>query len=228
VSARDLLIFDMDGVLVDVTESYREAIRATVYHFTGQPVALETIQEFKMQVGWNDDWALSYRLIQDAGVDVPFHSVVACFQDLFRGEGGYSGLIQREKWIAEDDLLERLADRYRLAIFTGRFHEEAAVTLNRFAPDRFDPVVGTDDLKNGKPHPEGLRKICSEVPHDRVFYMGDTADDAKSAEMANVPFIGIVGSGTPNYAESVAELKRRRAIAVLNSINGLKEALKTL
>ena len=31
-----ILVFDMDGVLVDVTESYREAIQQTVEHFTGR------------------------------------------------------------------------------------------------------------------------------------------------------------------------------------------------
>ena len=30
-----VLVFDMDGVLVDVTDSYREAIAQTVEHFTG-------------------------------------------------------------------------------------------------------------------------------------------------------------------------------------------------
>ena len=32
----EVLVFDMDGVLVDVTESYREAIRQTVSYFTGR------------------------------------------------------------------------------------------------------------------------------------------------------------------------------------------------
>jgi hypothetical protein len=34
--SQPILIFDMDGVLVDVTESYRETIAATVEHFTGR------------------------------------------------------------------------------------------------------------------------------------------------------------------------------------------------
>ena len=32
-----MLVFDMDGVLVDVTESYRETVVKTVEHFTGRP-----------------------------------------------------------------------------------------------------------------------------------------------------------------------------------------------
>ena len=46
---KDLLIFDMDGVLVEVSESYRETIQQTVQYFTGRAVARETIQEWKNQ-----------------------------------------------------------------------------------------------------------------------------------------------------------------------------------
>ncbi len=37
--ARQLIVFDMDGVLVDVTESYRETIVRTVEHFTGRTIS---------------------------------------------------------------------------------------------------------------------------------------------------------------------------------------------
>ena len=41
------LVFDMDGVLVDVSESYRETIQQTVHNFTGKSVTREEIQEWK-------------------------------------------------------------------------------------------------------------------------------------------------------------------------------------
>ena len=37
---RPIVVFDVDGVLVDVTESYREAVCRTVEHFTGKRIAL--------------------------------------------------------------------------------------------------------------------------------------------------------------------------------------------
>jgi len=40
---KPLLVFDMDGVLVDVTESYRETIARTVERFTGHPITREKI-----------------------------------------------------------------------------------------------------------------------------------------------------------------------------------------
>ena len=57
---KNLLVFDMDGVLVEVTESYRAAIQQTVLHFSGGEPSREEIQEWKNRGGgWNDDWKLS-------------------------------------------------------------------------------------------------------------------------------------------------------------------------
>lgn len=228
MSAPDLLIFDMDGVLVEVTESYREATRLTVEYFTGIPLSNDRIQEFKNQGGWNDDWALCFHLIRDAGVQVGFDTVVTQFQRFFRGENGQPGLIQREKWIAKEGLFDRLKQNYRLSIFTGRLREEAVLTLNRFAPNLFDPVIGTDDVTTPKPAPDGLIVIKARVSYNRLFYLGDTVDDANSALAARVPFIGITGAATPHREETIRVLKQQGALVVLESINELEAALKSL
>jgi len=153
----NLIVFDMDGVLVDVTESYRETIQQTVERFTGKRVSRETIQDWKNRGGWNDDWALSTALIHDQGVDAAYNDVVDYFQSIFHGP---NGLIQRERWIARDGMLERLQQRFGFAVFTGRLRWEAELTLRRFAPDlRFEPIVGAGDVANHKPAPDGLRRV---------------------------------------------------------------------
>ena len=103
-----LLVFDMDGVLVDVTESYRETIQRTVEHFTARRITRAEIQDWKNRGGWNDDWALSHRLVTDAGVQVEYQAVVDYFNSIFHGNGS-DGLILRERWIARDGLFERPA-----------------------------------------------------------------------------------------------------------------------
>ncbi len=94
-----LLVFDMDGVLVDVTASYRETIRQTVRYFTGRDVGNETIQDLKNLGGWNDDWAVAQRIVRDLGVEVDYDTVVARFQSIFLGDGA-DGLMRQEKWAA--------------------------------------------------------------------------------------------------------------------------------
>jgi HAD superfamily hydrolase (TIGR01548 family) len=221
---KDLLIFDMDGVLVDVTESYRAAIQATVKHFTGDEPSHQEIQDWKNRGGWNDDWQLSTRMIQERGGNTPYDEVVEYFQKLFHGDGT-DGLILREQWLASDGLFERLADRHHLAVFTGRLRWEANVTLDRFLPARFDPVVGADDVSRTKPDPEGLHKICAALVHGKCWYVGDTVDDARASSAAKIPFIGIASKGNPRYDELVQLLRAEGAVAVIDDINSLEAAI---
>jgi HAD superfamily phosphatase len=220
-----LLVFDMDGVLVDVTESYRETIQRTVEHFTGRRITREEIQDWKNKGGWNDDWALSHRLISDAGVRVEYQAVVDYFNSIFHGNGS-DGLILRERWIARDGLFERLAQSFRLAVFTGRLRWEAQLTLERCARHvRFVPVIGTDDVSCPKPAPEGLLKICEQCQPRERWYIGDTVDDARCARQAGVPFIGIAAPSNPRYQDLVAVLKSEKAVAVLDDINQLERVV---
>ncbi len=219
-----LLVFDMDGVLVDVSESYRETIQRTVEHFTGTRIARELIQEYKNRGGFNDDWKLSHRLIADLGGAAAYRDVVDYFQAIFHGNGS-DGLILRERWLAAAGLFERLSRSYTLAVFTGRLNWEAQVTLKRFAPDLFAPIVGADDVVNTKPAPDGLLKVLRMIPHEQVWYIGDTVDDARSAGAAKVPFVGIASASSPRRDELVALLNAEGAIAVVDDINQLENAI---
>jgi HAD superfamily phosphatase len=221
---KDLIVFDMDGVLVDVSESYRAAIQATVLHFTGTEPTNDEVQVWKNRGGFNDDWKLSHRMIQELGEEVAYDDVVARFQQIFLGDAN-DGLILRERWLAADGLFNRLAAKHTLAIFTGRLGWEAQLTLDRFAKDIFHPVVGVDHVSQPKPHPEGLHKIRSTVAHRKVWYLGDTVDDARASRAAGVPFIGIASPTAPRHAELVELLREEGAVAVLDDNNSLEEAI---
>jgi HAD superfamily phosphatase len=222
---KPVLAFDMDGVLVDVTASYRETIARTVARFTGAAPSRERIQEYKNQGGFNDDWVLTHRMIADAGVDRPFEEVKEHFQRLFlEGENGEPGLINRERWVARPGMLERLAERFRLAVFTGRPSAEARITLERFAPGiPFDPVIGMEQVERGKPHPDGLLRIQRQHCDCRVFYVGDTVDDARCAKSAATPFIGVAAPSNPSYLDLVFLFQDEGAYAIVDDINYLEE-----
>jgi HAD superfamily phosphatase len=223
---RELLVFDMDGVLVDVSDSYRETIQQTVEHFTGYRPSRGEIQDWKNRGGWNDDWMLSRAMIADRGRDLSLDEVTAYFQGIFHGTSGDDGLILREKWFAHEGLFERLNGRMDFALFTGRPRWEAELTLNRFARDfRFDPIVGAGDVLRHKPAPDGLLMIAGKCPGTRLWYVGDTVDDARSARAASVDFIGIASPLNPRHDEVVRLLREENAVAVLDDINQLETVL---
>jgi HAD superfamily phosphatase len=223
--AEALIVFDMDGVLVDVTDSFREAVIRTVAHFAGAAITHAQIQDYKNQGGYNDDWKLSHDVIRKHGVDVEFQAVVDYFQHVFRGNGA-DGLILRERWIPRNGLLERLDRRFDFALFTGRLRREAEFTLNRFAPAlRFDPLIGMEDVTALKPAPEGLLKIAAGAPGRKIWYIGDTVDDARCARAAGVPFIGIAAPAVQRRAELVSLFHAENAAAVLDDINQLETVI---
>jgi HAD superfamily phosphatase len=225
---KPLLVFDMDGVLVDVTESYRETIARTVERFTGARPTHERIQELKNAGGWNDDWKLSHHMVREAGVDAAFDDVKAHFQGLFRGNGSDEGLMSRERWVAQPGVLEKLSEQFRFAVFTGRPKVEAEITLERFAPRMaFEPVIGMYEVSDHKPHPEGLLKILETNCDCKVYYVGDTVDDARAARAAKVPFIGIAAPSNPLYLDLVFIFQDEHAYAIVDDINFLEEVFRS-
>jgi HAD superfamily phosphatase len=220
---KPILVFDMDGVLADVTDSYRETIARTARHFTGVEVTRDQIQTLKNLGGFNDDWKLTHHIVTAAGVGVPFEEVKAHFQKLFLGSGE-DGLIRRERWVARPGVLEKLGERFRMAIFTGRPEAEVAITLDRFAPHlRFDPIVAMEHVENRKPAPDGLLRILRDNRDCPAFYIGDTIDDARCARAAAVPFIGIAAPSNPAYLDLVFLFQAEKAYAIVDDINYLEE-----
>ena len=70
---KNLIVFDMDGVIVDVSKSYREAVRQTArLFFRGAPgwnslpeplFSLSDLAGIKQRGGLNNDWALTYHVL---------------------------------------------------------------------------------------------------------------------------------------------------------------------
>lgn len=220
-----IIVFDMDGVLAEVTESYREAIVQTVEHFTGTRIARGLIQNYKNAGGWNNDWALSQKIAADLGVQVEYDTVVDYFNEIFIGPNR-DGLIRRESWFPQPGLLERLMQRFGLAIFTGRLRYELDITLERFAPELpFDPIICAEHVPNPKPAPDGLFAIQRMKPGRKLWYVGDTVDDARSAKAASVPFIGIIAKSHSHRQELSDLFKQENAVAILENINEIEAAL---
>jgi len=214
-SAAQMLVFDMDGVLVEVSESYRETLVLTVKHFTGTTITRDSIQEYKNQGGWNNDWLLSQKICRDLGVEIPYDAIVEYFNYLFLDQG----MIHRERWLPREGLLDRLAEKFEFAIFTGRTTEEAEITLKREGlRDRF-LLVTANDVEREKPAPDGLLKIAALHPSKKLLYIGDTVDDARCAKAAYVPFIGVAARRSPRRDELVELLRLEGAIQVIEDIN---------
>ncbi len=217
------LLFDMDGVLVDVRESYRKTIARTVESFTGVEPSPQEIQRLKNEGGYNCDWSLTERLIRDAGMKADRQAVVDRFQRLFLGENG-NGLIRNERIVVNPEMLRRLKETYRLGVVTGRPATETRLTLNRLnLTDMFDVVVTRDDIapESGKPEPDGLLQAMEKLGVTGGVYLGDTVDDIRAALRARLVPLGVTAPGAGRNTRR--RLLEAGAVRVLNSVNKLED-----
>ena len=220
-----VLIFDMDGVLVDPTGSYRETLIETVAHFSGKRITQERIVEIKNRGGYNDDCMIARDVLRELGVDIGYDEVHVYFEQLFWGTGN-NGMILRERWLVDTGVLSRLASSHRLAVYTGRPERAARFTLDRFASGTaFDPVVTSDHVENHKPAPDGLLRALEQLPGSEPVYVGDNIDDGRCARAAGIPFVGIAAANEPRRDEIVSLFEQDGARAVIESINELESVL---
>ena len=212
-----LVIFDVDGVLVDVQGSFHRSIIDTVHHFTGRRVTYAQIQQWKRRSGYNDDWRLSTDWIAELGKTVKYAQVKRQFQKFYWGANGKHGNVWRERWLLPPSRLERWAQRAELALFTGRTRKELNHTLKHFKVEHlFRRIVAMEDVERLKPDPEGLHYLLNGIDPGSALYLGDNLDDALAARSAGVPFLGVLPRGSEAHRVRAAQLRKHGARAILH------------
>ena len=221
------IIFDVDGVLVDVHGSFHRSILDTVKHFTGRRFTYSDIQQWKSRSGYNDDWRLTTDWINSLGETVEYAQVKRIFQRIYWGTNGTRGNVWRERWLVPPQRLERWGKRAELALFTGRTRRELRHTLEHFGVTALFPrVVAMEDVSQLKPHPEGLLRLLEGADPLSALYLGDNLDDALAAGRAGVPFLGVLRHGSEAHRVRAAQLRRHGARVILHSANELEKYWK--
>ncbi len=224
ILAPEAILFDMDGVLADVSLSYRQAIVITA-EFFGVTVTLEEITVAKEAGDANNDWILTQRLLQERGKSVSLGEVTRVFEEQYQGTSDAPGLWTKEKLLLSSELLRRLAQRFPLAVVTGRPRRDA-IRLLEFhdISDCFQLLVCMEDAPP-KPDPAPVRLALEQLGVQRAWMLGDTPDDIRAASQARVLPLGIVAPG--DNADAMAQvLMGSGAACVLSKVSDIEELLR--
>jgi HAD superfamily phosphatase len=192
-----IVIFDIDGVIRDVGNSYRRALADTVEEFTRgayRPTAVD-IDKLKAEGIWNNDWEgsqeLIYRYFETQGqmrsdLNLDYESIVAYFQTKYRGTDpvNWNGYICDEPLLASLEYFDSLtAAQIPWGFFSGATKGSASYILERRLGLNAPVLVAMEDAP-GKPNPEGLflaiAKLGLQPEHiDNlpIVYVGDTVAD---------------------------------------------------
>ena len=228
------LLFDMDGVLVDVSRSYRRAIEETVEHFTGRQIGENAIQRYKNYGGFEDDWKLTHAIITDTAMEVPISRVIQEFQDRYRGDD-WDGFITEEPSLIDDHTLQTLNQNHILGIVTGRPEEEAEWTLDHQEWADYFPLLVGKEKQGDRQKPDSfplehsltmLSAAGCSVDPDEAVYIGDSVDDMEAAQKADMWSVGVVPPYVDDGHESL--LKEHGADVVIHDPDDLPGALSSL
>lgn len=213
-----ILGFDMDGVLIDTSESYDACIIKTVAFYTQKNVTKQDIIQLRDSGGFNNDWDLTHALIKQQGINVELTRVIECFQNYYEGDENTDGLKCKEKPLINDQSVSALFQTqcYTTAIITGRPRAEALDGVNQLSiiPDY---TISADDVSEQKPSPEGINWLKKHSQESRMWFCGDTVDDMQAGSASGCVCIGI-GDKSDHLYEAGADI-------VLENINQICELL---
>jgi HAD superfamily hydrolase (TIGR01548 family) len=200
----DAVVLDVDGVLVDVADSYRRAVVESVDRVYGETIDRAALQQFKDAGGFNDDWELTHAVaLFVLARRVGLRHEVDGFTDAIAATGGglraaenvvtdALGPADRERVLAEWDR-ERLRDVFQqLYLGPDRYREleggdpdiDAAGYINDepvlVDPDTVEALLDgwPVGVLTGRPAAEAdiaLERVGLDVPAEHRFTMDDWA-----------------------------------------------------
>ena len=184
---RHLLIFDLDGTLVDSKRDLIDSVNATRAHMHQGPLADATVGDY---IGRGAQALIRSALGPEASEEdcaTALEFFLAFYREhMLDSTQLYPGV--------RESLDELRADGDALAILTNkpwRFSEEMMRRLG--LRDHFFRVYGGNSFEQKKPHPIGIEKLLEEsrLPPEAAMMIGDSWVDIKTARNASVKSCGV-------------------------------------
>ena len=194
-----VILFDIDGVIRSVENSYRLSLKKTVYQFCGWEPSYQDIDNAKNEGIWNNDWDLSLELIKrnikskNSQLKAPQRKdIVRCFENFYFGESpkkdseAWSGFIKNEELLVEKEFFTLLsANRISWGFVSGAESASAKFVLEKRLLLDSPPLIAMGDAPD-KPDPQGFLYLASKLCKDNlghknipIAYVGDTIADIK-------------------------------------------------
>lgn len=176
-----VLLFDLDGTLIDSTDAICESF---LFVFKNRGLPLPSIQEIKDKIGYPLEDMFGFLGIVD-NIDV----LVQDYKNYYRK-------ICTQKTVMLPFAIQSLHEAFnfaKLGVVTTKTGVYSKELLDFFGVLKlFDVVIGREDVKYPKPHPEPILKAMQYFDNDAQFFMiGDTLLDIQSAKSANIRPIAV-------------------------------------
>ena len=178
----ELIIFDMDGTLVNSSITIANAINHVRRQLGFEPMDAERI----------------LRHVNDPSIDPArfFYHAPRFDRDHERWFSEYYTRNHDKELVLYDgirELLEALKERgFKLAVATNAYRKSTIESLTHLGIFVFfDAIACYDDVHKGKPYPDMLLKLLEElhVPKEKALFIGDGPRDEMAAKRAGIDYL---------------------------------------
>ncbi|MEA1879731.1 MAG: HAD family hydrolase [Campylobacterota bacterium] len=173
-----IILFDLDGTLIDSTEAILEGFGVAFKHFD---TPVPTDDAIKKEIGHPLDVMFSTLGVEEKRV----WDYVNTYKAHYRK-------ISCQKTLILPDAKEaiKLASQHAtLGVVTTKTASFSIELLEHMElMQYFDVLIGREDVKNPKPHPEPILKALEKLPSEEstIWMVGDTCMDILAAKSANI------------------------------------------
>lgn len=198
----DLIVFDLDGTLVDSRADLAAAANALVVELGGVPLDEATVGGM---IGEGVTLLVERVLAAGCGLAETTEAQVARFRDIY----GAHLLVRTRPYPGIDRLLDALAGQTRLAVLTNKPLGPALQILEGLhLRPYFRQIIGGDGPLPRKPDPAALRALMESVgcdPEDTLL-VGDSRVDFDTGRAAETALaMARYGFGYRHFPESLLQ-----------------------
>ena len=200
MQTKGVILFDIDGVIRDVTNSYRLSVQKTVLKYCNWEPSTYDIDVLKNEGIWNNDWDLTLELIRrfinknKLSLEPPSRdNIINNFEKLYFGchpnesHANWSGFINNEKLLVDTKFFDFLnLNKIRWGFVSGAELPSAKFVLENRLRLNNPPLIAMNDAPD-KPNPQGFLKLAHRLLEEDfgpncppVAYVGDTIADIKT------------------------------------------------
>jgi phosphoglycolate phosphatase len=194
----DLLIFDLDGTLVDSRLDLANSVNATLRHMGMDPLANERVYTY---VG-NGAPMLVRRALGDGATEQQVQEALEFFLEFYREHD----LDHTALYPGVRESLDRLrAAGKKMAVLTNKpVRMSRHIVEGLGVGNHFFRVYGGNSFDHKKPHPVGVETLMAEagVGRDATLMVGDSSVDVQTARNAGIACCGVTFGFMP---ESLAD-----------------------
>ncbi|RVV99246.1 phosphoglycolate phosphatase [Mesobaculum littorinae] len=215
MTAAPIVVFDLDGTLVDSAPDIRAVANAVLDHQGVTPPL--TIEETHGFIGRGTPHFVKCMMdARDMGNDPALYEALhvdflSRYPDATQLTVVFDGV--------ETALHDLRQGGARLGLCTNKPEAAARALLEaRGLSDAFDLVLGGDSLAQRKPDPEPLRTAVARLGGGPALYVGDSEIDAETAQGAGIPFVFHTGGyplGDPARIEAAARFDEFASLPAL-------------